>query len=126
MERGIGEDQWVNDYVGIPYEAGGRNLRGIDCYGLVCKVYKDILKVSLPDWVLDDKIDWDGQRGKWTVIDRPFNFCILRSVRTGAIPDHFGLFIAGGVLSVGPAGSMFTTLDNYLSKYPGTIFGVYE
>jgi len=126
MDKGIGSGQWINDYVGIPYEVGGRSTDGIDCYGLVCKVYQEVLSVKLPDWVLDDEIDFDGKRGCWSSIDQPVDFCILRSPRLGGIPDHFALYVAGGVLSAGAGGSFYTTLDNYLSKNNNTSYGVYD
>ena len=122
----MSHSQWIDDYVGIPFEIGGRSLRGLDCYGLVWKVYRDILGVSLPDWVTEEDIDWDGARGSWVSLDRPIDFCLLRSARTGGIPDHFGLYISRGVLTAGRGGSMFITLDNYLSKHPRTTFGVYK
>ena len=126
MERGIGSAQWVNNYVGLPYQIGGRSTDGIDCYGLVCKVYAEILGVQLPDWVIDDEVDFDGERGRWSCVDQPFDFCILRSARVGGMPDHFALFVAGGVLSAGPGLSTFTTLDNYLSKSGKTTYGIYH
>ena len=124
-EKGIGDSDWINDYIGIPYEVGGRNSGAIDCYGLVCKVYHEMLGVELPDWVLDDEIDFGGERGSWTGIDKPVDFCILRSARLGGVPDHFALYVGGGVLSAGQGGSLFTTLNNYLSKNGSTTYGVY-
>ena len=125
-DRGIGDADWINDYVGIPYEVGGRTTDGIDCYGLVCKVYQEVLSVTLPDWVLDDEIDFDSKRGCWSSIDQPVDFCILHNTRTGGLPDHFALYVAGGVLSAGAGGSFYTTLDNYLSKNNNTSYGVYD
>ena len=125
-EKGIGDSQWINDYIGIPYEVGGRDSSGIDCYGLVCKVYYEMLGVNLPDWMVDDEIDFNSERGSWRGIDQPVDFCILRSTRLGGVPDHFGLYVGGGVLSAGPAGTMFTTLDNYLSKNGKTTYGLYD
>lgn len=39
---------WVNDYVGIPFVDGGRTREGCDCYGLVCLVFAEQFKVTLP------------------------------------------------------------------------------
>ena len=125
-DRSIGGSGWINDYVGIPYEVGGRNSGAIDCYGLVCKVYYEMLGVELPDWVLDDEIDFGGGRGSWISIDQPVDFCILLSARLGGVPDHFALYVGGGVLSAAQGGSMFTTLENYLSKSGTTTYGVYQ
>lgn len=126
IERGVGSMGWVNNYIGIPYEVGGRAVYGVDCFGLVKMVYQDILQTTLPDWITDDEIDWDVKAGSWDVVDDPFDFCILHTRRVGAMPDHFGLFIGGGVLSAESPKSSFTPLDKYLGHYPDTVFGVYQ
>lgn len=41
---------WVNDYVGIPYAVGGRDRNGLDCWGLLCVVFREQRGVELPDW----------------------------------------------------------------------------
>lgn len=42
--------QWVADYISIPFVDGGRDRRGVDCWGLVQLVYRDRLGVELPDY----------------------------------------------------------------------------
>jgi cell wall-associated NlpC family hydrolase len=37
-------------YVGIPFESGGRDFSGIDCYGLAILIYKEEKDVSLWDY----------------------------------------------------------------------------
>ena len=38
---------WLNKYIGMPYVAGGRDMDGADCYGLVCKlIVRDFRGVS--------------------------------------------------------------------------------
>ena len=123
---GIGTAQWVNDFVGIPYEVGGRSFLSIDCYGLVALVYRNKLGIELPDWVTDTEVDWDGDRGEWLDIEKPVDFCILRTERTGSMPDHFGLFIGGGVLSAGLPSSSFVSLRSYLMRHPNTTMGVFS
>lgn len=35
-------------YVGIPYLDRGRGFCGLDCYGLLCLVYRELLGIELP------------------------------------------------------------------------------
>jgi cell wall-associated NlpC family hydrolase len=40
---------WAAQYVGLPYKRYGRAREGIDCWGLCMLVYKEQLKIALPD-----------------------------------------------------------------------------
>lgn len=37
------------DYIGIPFEYGGRDRSKLDCYGLVMLLYADLKNIILPD-----------------------------------------------------------------------------
>ena len=52
---------WQNKYVGIPYKNNGRDLTGIDCWGLARLVYNKEFNISLPSFVSDYDGD-DRQR----------------------------------------------------------------
>lgn len=39
----------LQDLIGIPYLKGGRNIKGVDCYGLVKLYYKNILDIDIPE-----------------------------------------------------------------------------
>jgi cell wall-associated NlpC family hydrolase len=39
----------MRKYIGIPYKHLGRDLKGLDCYGLVVMIYKHHLGIELPD-----------------------------------------------------------------------------
>lgn len=43
----------LDSYVGLPWKLGGRDRRGLDCFGLVRLVLAEQAGVLLPDW-LDD------------------------------------------------------------------------
>ena len=42
-----------SEYVGIPFKSRGRCRDGIDCWGLVKLVYRDILGIELRDYAID-------------------------------------------------------------------------
>lgn len=43
----------LDQYVGLPWKLGGRDSRGLDCFGLVRLVLAEQAGILLPDW-LDD------------------------------------------------------------------------
>lgn len=40
--------QVAGGYIGIPYRFGGISRRGVDCSGLVCLIYREVSRVTLP------------------------------------------------------------------------------
>lgn len=45
---------WWNQYVGIPYVPRGRDkATGLDCYGLLIRVYKEQFGITIPDYAYD-------------------------------------------------------------------------
>ena len=57
--RTLGDMRFLNDYIGFPWVQGGRDWKGMDCYGLAKMVYHDLYGETLPDW-LDNDIDIKG------------------------------------------------------------------
>lgn len=49
---------WADQFVGLPYRKMGRDIRGLDCYGLVRLVLK---KIANQDWPLYCDEDPDGK-----------------------------------------------------------------
>ncbi|MEO5341102.1 MAG: C40 family peptidase [Magnetococcus sp. MYC-9] len=41
---------WVQRYIGLPYQAHGRDRGGVDCWGLLFLVYREQFAVSIPSY----------------------------------------------------------------------------
>ena len=44
---------WVEGYVGIPFKSRGRDVGGVDCWGLVWMVFRRELSIELPSYAAD-------------------------------------------------------------------------
>ena len=94
---------WTDSYIEIPFEPDGRDRNGLDCYGLVCLVYRECLNITLPDYVgiFTDQsfatlkkvacVMAEG-REKWTKVDTPQPFDMVM-LRTGKRQWHVGIVI---------------------------------
>lgn len=41
---------WAASYVGLPWRPHGRDRDGVDCWGLVWLVYRDLMGIDLPSY----------------------------------------------------------------------------
>lgn len=135
--RGIGSLNFVNDYIGVPYKVGGRSMFGADCYGLTMLFYAQELQILLPDF-LDDDMEycawlksntyWEGLANNVTyeVVDKPVDFCLVRTVRNDSTADHIGVYLGGMVLSAERPSSQCVPLARYLEHHPNSEFGVID
>ena len=129
--RTLGDLCWINKYVGIPYEFGGRDLDGLDCYGLVKRVYADQYQTQLPDWQVDP-VDLRGvndtivsvvQSGDFEELQEPVEGCFVICHRTRAA-YHIGLYYGGGVLHcVDGIGTVYEPMTRFKHSYPNLSFG---
>lgn len=95
---------WANNYINIPFKIDGRTKEGIDCWGLVCLVYKEQLGTILPQYdvkfndcsshslrkmareIDKSKKNWDRVEGS----PKPFDVVLLRN---GKLVSHIGIVI---------------------------------
>lgn len=96
----------LNKYIGVPYLPGGRDpARGLDCYGLVRAVYRELGR-ELPDWQGDSEdlravtnsllhaVDAEEYA---VPVERPENYDFVL-VKRRALPWHIGVYLQGSVL----------------------------
>jgi hypothetical protein len=92
---------WHNKYIGIPFLDKGRDINGIDCWGLVRLVYKQEYNIDLPNFSTDYEAD-DTERMKdllaqykegWEKIDTPQEGCIVLFSILG-IESHMGIAVS--------------------------------
>ena len=92
---------WHNKYIGIPFLDKGRDINGIDCWGLVRLVYKQEYNIDLPNFSTDYEAD-DAERMKdllaqykegWEKIDSPTEGCIVLFNILG-VESHMGIAVS--------------------------------
>ncbi len=71
-------EEFATKAIGIPFKAHGREWKEWDCWGLMCKAYKELFNINLPEYKNNYDIvrDRDGvaklyRKGKeaWTKIE---------------------------------------------------------
>jgi hypothetical protein len=129
--RTLGDMNWLNDYIGIPYVEGGRDYKGCDCYGLVKLVYQFEYGIELPDWCTDHR---DFKRydkmikgvvcgGDFTPMDAPHDGSFV-IVERAKLSHHIGLFYGSGVLHAERGmGSIYEPLSRFKQRFPNCKFG---
>ena len=124
--------RFIMKWLGTPHVYDGRDKQGIDCWGLVCAYYREVLGTELPDWRRADKsrrwvcevmnaetaarIDW---------IDQPQDHCIAFAVRNTG-PHHAGIWWRGAILHVQEGSTaMYLSESLALQAFGGAIkYGV--
>jgi len=91
-------------YIGIPYKVNGRDRTGVDCYGLIHLLYKELKGIELASF---DSVVTGGTRGDlrkvaraiekeketWVKVENPEPFDVVL-LRTGKYSWHVGLVIS--------------------------------
>lgn len=90
----------IEKYIGLPYKDNGRDITGIDCWGLVRLYYKQELGIELPSYVdqyigltsTNIKESIISYRDNWDKVETPqLNDLIL--FRILGEPTHIGLYL---------------------------------
>jgi hypothetical protein len=92
---------WHNKYIGIPFLDKGRDINGIDCWGLVRLVYKQEYHIDLPNFSTNYEADDTEQmrdllaqyKEGWEKIDAPTEGCIVLFNILG-VESHMGIAVS--------------------------------
>ena len=135
------EQDWCNDYVGIPFIEHGRGPNGVDCYGLVRLVLMECCDIVIPSFVeeytsvdqrdlLSVKILQEASDTEiWVPVlkgqEKPFDVMVVRMLNT---PSHVGMVVRKGLLLHCCEGQNSTTVDYRRGEWiqPGKIVGIYR
>lgn len=91
---------WSIPYVGIPFVDGGRDRAGLDCWGLVHAVYREVLGIDLPTYGeisahdvarVTERIREDSAGAPWLPVSgapQPFDVLVMRGK-----PLHVGVMV---------------------------------
>ena len=95
------EKDIIDKYLGIPYEHKGRNLAGLDCYGLIIAVYSD-LGIRLFDIEEDYDREWSWKNKNyflenchkdWKEIKQARLFDIVGFNNSKEVLSHAGIML---------------------------------
>lgn len=123
-------------FIGIPYLDRGRSLAGVDCYGLVRLVYRELRGIDLPSYIERYVMGADlaaiesliaGALDRWALIEQSsetaFDAVLLRE---GAHPTHIGMVVTPGKMLHVPRGET-SRIERYRAgRWQHRIAGFYR
>jgi len=92
---------WSNKYVGIPYKEKGRDLNGVDCWGLVRLVYDEQFNIKLPSFTTEYHQEdtlriqelFSQYKEGWVQVDEPSEGTAVL-FRVFGMESHIGIAIS--------------------------------
>jgi cell wall-associated NlpC family hydrolase len=124
----------MNDLIGLPYKAKGRDSSGYDCWGLVMEVFYRISGVRLPDYNLDydkpeiahNRMEIESVNPKWIKLQSPELNCLVLMKQHPVFTQHVGVYIGEGKF-IHASLSKGVTVDRLIDPiYKNGIKGFYK
>jgi len=124
----------MNDFIGIPFEEKGRSRDGVDCWGLVWLIYKELYDKSLPLYtdlysdtkdrhigaVINEQLD-----DAWLRVDNPQKGDII-ILRMRGLPFHVGMVVDDKTM-IHAEQDLGSVIENYKGlKWSKRVLGFYR
>jgi len=134
MENKIKESIMMHIYGNVPYKHCGRDLKGLDCYGLIMQIYDNFLNIRL--WDIDEEYDenWGFKNGnhflenyyrQWEKVNIPKFYDVVLFKNKKCVTDHGGIIITGQkFIHACKAGIVVTRLND--NKWINRVEGYYR
>lgn len=121
-------DDIIKKYLGVPFKNKGRDLDGLDCYGLVKCIYKDF-GFDLFDIDEDYDAKWTLRRKnyflenyarEWVEVERPMFLDVVAMKNFDGAMVHLGVCIGNGkFIHTSKAGTVVCHLSVWKDKVQG-------
>ncbi len=116
-------------YIGLAFKDGGRDAKGLDCWGLVTLYYQNELGVILPDVgvsAYDQEaigLNYKQIAANWVQVDEPQPNCLCTFRNHLKFPDitnHVGVYVGDGkFLHILELGSVLGKLIDWNKRLSG-------
>lgn len=100
----------LNDVIGVPWKKGGRDLSGLDCWGLVVQFFPDMIDYDqAPDGVLSvskeflRRIEENENDPRFLRLEEPEDDCLVLMGRIDKI-HHCGVYKSGFIVHANKMG----------------------
>lgn len=102
LPGGVPLVEWVEQFVGIPFVDGGADFAGVDCWGLVRLVYRELRQIELPAYPVSAhdrsqvrkwmKAESEGPEWERHTFPKPLDVVLFWMDLNGE-PSHCGVFV---------------------------------
>lgn len=125
---------WVAKYMAVPYRDGGRDMKGLDCWGLYRLAVLERLGVRLPEWDTVPALDRSAVAetvaeqivaGGWFETGAPRE-CDLVLMRYRGEPVHVGCWLEGARIMHTQQNVGVVVLPAAYRSFDGRIVGVFR
>lgn len=118
------EKELVDKYLGIPYKHQGRDLKGLDCWGLIILVFRDLgikvmdLEHYDENWALHGENYFiENYYKKWQKQSAPQFLDVLLFKNIEGVPFHTAIYLSHGkIMQCTRAGVIVRRMDGKMME----------